>query len=675
MLLPVVAQRRYFPPMARGIARGAVLLLALLALSASPASASTQKLRLGTLTLERCGGGQHGWCGSLSRPLDPGRPHGPHIHIAFHWLPASHPANKPAIVAVEGGPGYPSTGSLYEYHGIYSPLLRSRNLLLVDNRGTGGSGLIDCPSVQTFTGPSWGPAFAGRVAACARLIERRYPGVHAADLFGTAYAADDLAAVLRALRLGRVDLYGDSYGTWFAQSFIARHPSFVHSLTLDSAYPVVGLDPWYASSGPVARNALDAVCARDPGCSAAAAGSGTASDRLAQLLARLRVAPISGSARDADGSRSSTEVTPRTLVDLVQDAASDPVIYRELDPSVRAALAGDPAPLLRLAVQSGTYDHGASTPDYFTDGLYFAVSCVDYPQLFSMSSSPAQRRAQLAASIAAPPSGDPFAPFTTAEWLQMSAYDEPYMACLDWPQPAHTAPPVPAGWQPLPASVPVLILGGDLDSLTPEPDVEKFGPTLGRHVRIVKLSNAVHVSSEGDTLLAGATRCARRIIRAFVQAPGKLDSLDTRCAAAIPPLHTAGAYPATFAAATPATLLSGTDPGIDARRAATVAAGALADATIRRFYSGVDHGPGLRGGSFTTTGDSPIQLKLSGIRFVGDAPASGSGHWAPGTGNLSGRLAVTTPAGAKVNVSLSWSQRSTAARATIGGAVLTLPAP
>ena len=125
--------------------------------------------------------------------------------------------------------------------------------------------------------------------------------MHAADLFGTAYAADDLAAVMRALRLGRVDLYGDSYGTWFAQSFMARHPAQLHSVTLDSAYPVVGLDPWYASSGAVgAQRARRRLRARRR-CAAAAPGSAT--DRLAQLLARLRAAPITGSTRDVDGSR------------------------------------------------------------------------------------------------------------------------------------------------------------------------------------------------------------------------------------------------------------------------------------------------------------------------------------------------------------------------------------
>jgi pimeloyl-ACP methyl ester carboxylesterase len=657
--------------MPRPTARRAAALLAPLAACAVLASSAHAAggLRVGSLTLHRCGAGVHGWCGSLPRPLDPTRPRGPTIRIGFHWLPANHPGRHPALVAVEGGPGYPSTGSLFEYHGMYGPLLRDHDLLLVDNRGTGSSALIDCPEVQQFLGRTSGLVFPRRVAACARRLERRYPGVHAADLFGTAYAADDLAAVLRALRLGRVDLYGDSYGTWLVQSFIARHPTTVHSVTLDSAYQVVGLDPWYASSGPVARNALDAVCSRDPAC------SGSASARLAQLLAQLRRAPLTGRTRDADGSRASATVTVRTIVDLVQDAASDPVIYRELDPSVAAALAGDPVPLLRLAQQSGTYDHGTSTPDYFSDGLYFAVSCFDYPQLFSMRSSAAERRTQLASSIAAPPAGDPFAPFTSGEWLQMSAYDEPYMACLDWPRPAHTAPPVPAGRQPLPASVPVLIIGGDLDSLTPEPDAEKFGPTLGRHVRVVKLSNAVHVSSEGDTLLVGATRCARRIVRAFVRAPQSLDGLDTSCAAAIPPLHTAHAYPATLAAAAPATLVSGPDPGADARRAATVAAGALADATIRRFYSGVDQGPGLRGGSFTASGSSSVRLSLRGVRFVSDAPASGSGRWHPGTSSVSGKLTVTTPASARVTVTVSWSQRSQLATAAIGAARLTLPAP
>ena len=87
------------------------------------------------------------------------------------------------------------------------------------------------------------------------------------------------------------------------------------------------------------------------------------------------------------------------MADLVQDAGSDPVIWREIDAAVRAALAGDDAPLLRLAQQSLAYNGGLSPASYFSDGLYVAVSCTDYPQLFDLRAAPARRRAQYRASL------------------------------------------------------------------------------------------------------------------------------------------------------------------------------------------------------------------------------------------------------------------------------------
>lgn len=654
----------------------ALLVIAALAWAPGAGANGHAALRVGALTLHRCEGGGPGWCGSLPRRLDPARADSPRIDVAFRWLPPAGHARGPVIVAAEGGPGYPSTGSLEEYTGIYRPLLRERGLLLVDDRGTGGSALIDCPRLQRFQGVTSSPGFPGLVAGCSREIERRYarrgrPALHASDLFGTAYAADDLAAVLRALRTGRVDFYGDSYGTWFAQSFLARHPRAVRSVVLDSAYPVRGLNPWYASSGPVARAAMDAVCARDAGCAAAAPGSAIA--RLAALLARLRRRAIAGRTHAADGAPARATVDVRTMADLVQDAASDPVIYRELDASVRAALAGDTVPLLRLAAQSNAYDHGVSPASYFSNGLYMAVACFDYPQLFSMRASPSQRRTQLAARLLRGP--EAFGPFSLREWMSVSAYTQPYRACLDWPAPRHVAAPVPAGYRPLPASVPVLILGGDLDSLTPQPDTVELAPRIGRRSRVIALRNSVHVTSEGDTYLSDGTRCARDIIRAFVRAPARIARLDASCADRIPPIHTPGAYPLRLRDAAAATLVSGPDPGIDARRAATVAAGALADAVIRRVYSQAAKGPGLRGGTFTAAGDDPARFALRAVRFVDDATVSGRGMWRDASDAASGAFSVTIPGRRGVTVRVSWRQSTRLARAVIGHAVLRLPAP
>jgi hypothetical protein len=237
---------------------------------------------------------------------------------------------------------------------------------------------------------------------------------------------------------------------------------------------------------------------------------------------------------------------------------------------------------------------------------------------------------------------------------------QPYDICLDWPKPAKRPPRLPS--VSLPASVPILILGGDLDSLTPLADAPSFGPRLGANVRIVTLRNTVHVTSEGDTYLVEGTRCARRVIRSFVRG-----ALDSACAGTIPALHTP-AYPRTLAEAAPATLVSGPDPGEPARRAATVAAQAFADATIRRVYSeGASRGPGLRGGAFTASGRT---IRLRGMRFVSDATVDGTGTFATATEAADATLTV-----AGVSVRVYWTQVTPLATATIGDAMLSLPAP
>jgi pimeloyl-ACP methyl ester carboxylesterase len=610
----------------------AVLVLVAGGLLAPPAHA---------VELRRCGGAM---CGSIERPLDPARPDGRKIDVAFRLYQPARRSSLPPIVAVEGGPGYPSTGSRVEFRGIFGPLLRNRALLLVDNRGTGDSALIDCRRMQFFAGRTSGSAFARRAGRCARIVEA-FHGRGASSLFATAYAADDLAAVMRALELGPAHVYGDSYGTFFVQEFVARHPRLVLSVVLDSAYPRRDLDPWYASSGTAARAAMEIV---SPGSVA----------RLGELLARVRAAPLTGRTLDADRSPLNVRVDPRALTDMVQDPASDPVILRELDASIRASLAGDHVPLLRLAGQSNTWSHAPADPAYFSRGAYLAVACLDYPQLFDLRESPAQRRAALAAQT--PP--DAFAPFSGVEWLTVSGFTQPYDVCLDWPRPIHRPPPVPDRR----LDRPVLIVGGDLDSLTPLADAPAIARAIGTNVRVVRLRNTVHVTSQGGTYLSEGTRCARRIIRAFVRTPSRAP--DTRCADAIPALHTPHAYPRTLAEAAPATLVAGPDPGEAVRRAATVAAEAFADAVIRSIYSGGGRSPGLRGGESTLGSEGFL---LRGVRFVTDATVDGTGTWHAARGQADAELTVNG-----IGFRLHWDQASPRGEATTaGGSVLSFPAP
>ena len=114
-------------------------------------------------------------------------------------------------------------------------------LVLVDQRGTGESELIDCAPLQQFPYAPFAPVALRpyRLAAgrCGELLGSR------SDAYGTGAAVDDMVAVLDALGLARVDVYGDSYGSFAAQALALRHPGRVRSLVLDGAYPL-DFDPW-----------------------------------------------------------------------------------------------------------------------------------------------------------------------------------------------------------------------------------------------------------------------------------------------------------------------------------------------------------------------------------------------------------------------------------------------
>ncbi len=396
-------------------ARGVVVAcLAVLASSPAPAGAATPKqIALGTQKLQLCSKAPVAYCGTFTVPLDYASPAGPVLKLHYSWYPATEvPAAeaKGTVVPVEGGPGYGSTGSVeYSvgaggtagYRTMYGPLLGRRNLLALDNRGTGRSQPLNCPSLQDFAGPTGSVSFQQAVAACAESLNHhwRYPGggwVHASDLFNSAPAAEDLAGLIHALGLGKVDLYGDSYGSFFAQVFASRFPAMVRSVTLDSTYKTIGLDPWYRSSIESMEGDFNAACARAPACAAAAPGSSWA--RIGALAATLRQKPISGRVPGPSGKREGVSMNVVGLVDLVSDAAEDTAIYRGLDAAARAYLdEGDPGPLLRLYAQRLAVDEayfGEPLKEYSV-ALYFADSCLDYPQLFNLASSQAGREAEL----------------------------------------------------------------------------------------------------------------------------------------------------------------------------------------------------------------------------------------------------------------------------------------
>ncbi len=687
-------------------ARLAALLAALACacLAMVPPAAAAPTLRVGSQKLKRCQTAPPAYCGTLSVPLDYATPSGPRISIAYRFYPAQAPPGGVAsgtVVPVEGGPGFPSIGSVSfpafgepggegGYATMYGPLLASWNMLAVDNRGTGASAPLDCPALQDFSGPTNGEAFQRAAGACGEALNHRwkYEGgqwVHASDLFTSAPAAEDLASVIDALGLGRVDLYGDSYGSFFAQVFAARYPQLLRSVILDSTYETIGLDPWYRSTVEAMPADFDAACSRSPACAQAAPGP--AWERVIALAERLRASPISGKVPGPEGSLEEVSMNVVGLVDLLNDAAGDPHIYRELDAAARALLdagasspEGDPAPLLRLYAQRlfEDEDYFRAPAREYSGELYLAVSCLDYPQLFGMDATPATRASELAEAQAALPAGT-FSPFSIEEWISQNQNTEAYTACLDWPRRTVAQPPIETSPPLLPASLPVLVLGGELDTWTPPAGVPKVLSEIGGHARFVELANSTHVVGEGDTA------CGSSLVQQFVADPQAIDSLDASCAASVPPIHAVGVYASTLSEEPPLEASSGSGEPVADLRLAAAAVTTAGDAIAR--YSAIeaplDHG--LAGGTVKASHEGDL-LTLHDDRLIGEAPVSGTARLTPAPDGEDGQSAIATltvkaPGVRHASFTATWTTAGADARAQVVGSVEgqplagTMPAP
>lgn len=602
--------------------------------------------------LRPCPGIPGARCGTIERPLDPLDPDGPRITIGFELHRAAN-RSKPSlgtIVAVEGGPGYASTDSRDYYLDLFAPLLGRRDLLLVDARGTGTSSFIDCPGLESLQGD-----YLENIRLCGEQLGT------ASDLYGTALAADDLAAVLDALRIDQVDLYGDSYGTFFGQSFAVRHPDRVRTLTLDAAYPVEGQDPWYRDMNRAMRDAFRLVCERDREC---AALDGDVIDRLGALADALRAEPLAGQAFDADGVLRDVEIDAAFLSYVAGVATYGTTVYEELDGAGRAWLErGDPKPLLRIAAEQTDWSE-VGDPAVFSYGLYAAVTCNDYPQLWDTAAPFDLRAAQFDASVAELRAGDAdaFAPFTVDDWLA-SPWTE-FESCINWPAPDPWVPPVddPVTYPP----VPTLVLVGDLDSITSS-EGSRIVADRFPNSAFVQVANSGHVTALGDS-----SRCASDIVIEFVRnaSPG-----DTSCASQYQEVRTTDEFPERLrdVAAPPG-------PGsARQRRVGAAVAATVGDVFPRWFAMFGSEGVGLRGGTFSTTGLDDVGFRLHDLRWVENLAVSGRVTWDRATGEVVAR--VTCAGAAACRLAVTWNYNEVRARARVSGRVdgervsFTMPAP
>jgi pimeloyl-ACP methyl ester carboxylesterase len=564
---------------------------------------------IGAIDLHDCGAAG-GYCGRFERPLDPAGVIPGRLSIYFEFYPHSGSArSQGTLVATEGGPGYAATESRDDYLALFGPLMSDHDVLIMDNRGTGKSGAVDCHDLQI--GEKW---TVESVAACGESLGER------ASLYSTAYAADDLAAVLEAMNVRKIDLYGDSYGTYFEQAFALRHPEALRSIVLDGAYPLSGADyAWYPTYAPAMRDKFNLACARSQAC---AALPGTSIDHIMPALEQLREHPFTATGHDVDGKERRFQADASQLAIVMYGSAPAFTTVREVDAAARAFTQGDRLPLLRLMAETlSAVDSRDPTADAakWSAGLAAAVMCQDPPQIFDMRLPPVERALDRDRVVAERKrsSPDTYAPFTIDEYRAMPLDYSFIDQCVGWPVSPPWQPAAKLGANAAYPDVPALVISGELDNLTTVADGAAVAAAFKHGVQI-RISNSFHVNA----LPRARSSCGAEIVRRFFTT---MTIDDASCASQIPPVRLVPRFASQSSELEAATGLPGNVASAAQLRLAAAAVLTAGDVLARVDSNSTGHGAGLRGGTLRVTRSvAGIHLELDGVRWVDDVAVSGS---------------------------------------------------
>jgi len=461
---------------------------------AAPVAASVKadvQRTLGTLAFKPCSLAQGAesltaYCSTLLVPEDHGKPDGRKIELAISWLPARNQAEPDPIFMLAGGPGQGARGSFPSLAPAFAEARKTRDIILLDQRGTGDSNPLKCENADGESAVVENEEYTTQSAIdFARKCAAVYAGKVDVSQFSTADAILDLDLARRAIGADQINLIGISYGTRVAQQFAKKFPGSVRTVTIDGIAPmdlVLGQD--HAKNLETSLDLQFARCKLDKAC---LEKMGDPREQLNQLLATLAKGPVPVRYRDAatgewqDGQFSAGHIAmlTRLLAYQPQAAALLPLQFSE-------ANKGHFESLMALSEMVNR-----DVSDMIMHGMQLSVMCgEDVPDLVI---DPQDAKRLLGTGL--------------VELMKAQ--------CAVWPHKQR-----PADFrQPLTGAVPVLILSGEFDPVTPP----RYGDMVAKH-----LSNARHIVVKGAGHNVLPVGCMPKLFAKFLET-ADAKSLDVGC--------------------------------------------------------------------------------------------------------------------------------------------------
>lgn len=422
-------------------------------------------------------------CARYSVAEDRAQPQARRIELRIARIPARIAGAWPdPVVFLAGGPGQSAVEAYLSVQAGLARLHRHRDILLIDQRGTGGSNRLACAlpdleQAQPVVAQDWRRLAEDCLARVAPIADPRH--------YTTSDYVDDLEEVRGALGIAQVNLIGGSYGTRVALEYLRRHPDVVRSVVVDGVVP-----PELALGADHARNLDDALGRIFAACSANAEcrdRHGDPMQELRLLQAQLGLAARPVAYREPIEFKDKTGTLTRgILAGVVRLFAYKPESAALLPLWLAEAGRGNAAPLYaQIDLLSRNLEQ------QLAHGMELSVLCSeDLPGLIA---DPREAQTVLGASL--------------VEGLRAQ--------CEVWPRGR-----MPADFkQPLESDAPVLILSGENDPVTP--------PRYGDQV-VATLSHGRHIVAPGQGHITMNSGCVPRLLAEFVES-GDAKALDAGC--------------------------------------------------------------------------------------------------------------------------------------------------
>src|SRR4051812_30867650 len=421
-------------------------------------------------------------CGRITVPLAPSGATAGTLSLAVKRRPAPSNPTATAVIGLAGGPGQAAIPFVDRIATNIAPALATRDLVILDQRGTGQSGALRCGAFAVASGT------IGQAArSCANEIGPTR------GFYRTAETVEDIEAVRREGGYAKLVLYGTSYGTKVAEAYAARYPANVEALVLDSVVLPEGPDVFGRSSFESVGTILRQLC----GTTRCRGISGDPRGDVAALVRRVERRPLRGPVTTSTGRTTQRSLDALDLVDILFAGDFDRTLRADLPAAVRAALRGDVRPVLRLDARAT--GGGGGDDDSISSALFATTTCEESAVPWTRTDSESTRATKAIAAAPAPPPAQ-LGPFDQAAALASSVLP----LCANWPN----ASPAPVPQGPVPP-VPTLIVSGGFDVRTPTRDAR----ALAARIAGAQLLEVPYVGH--STIGADDSGCARAGVAAF----------------------------------------------------------------------------------------------------------------------------------------------------------------